>query len=114
MPEGSPRGHGKSHTGGKPVGRRVKLPRGSVRPFEVFINGQVQKEGLDYKIVDGEIVFRDPIIKEDLSELPTMRKIVLGLGLIGSYQRDETVDVEYHLGDERHFASDLAVIPEKT
>src|SRR5690349_5072494 len=114
MPEGSPRGHGKSHTGGKPVGRRVKMPRGAVRPIEVFINGQPQKEGLDYKLVDGEIVFREPILKEDLSGLPTLRKIVLGLGLVGSYQRDETVDVEYHLGEARHFASDLAVIPERT
>lgn len=110
MTEGSPRGHGKSVHGGRPVGRRVKLPRGAQRPFKVFINGQDQVEGLDYTIHEGEIVFREPILKEDLSELPMLRKVVLGLGLVGSYQRNETVDVEYSLSGERQFASDLAVI----
>lgn len=114
MSEGSPRGHGKSHRGGRPVGRRVKLPRGAADPIKVFINGNEQKLGLDYKILDGEIVFKEPIVKEDLSELSPVRKLVLGLGLVGSYQRNETVDVQYHLGTDRHFASDLEVIPEQT
>lgn len=111
MQEGSPRGHGSSHHGGKPVGRRVRLPRGAVDPIKVFINGHEQKLDLDYRIIDGEIVFREPILKEDLSGLSPLRKVVLGLGLVGSYQRDETVDVEYHLGESRHFSSDLEVLP---
>jgi hypothetical protein len=112
MAEGSPRGHGKAAHGGKPVGRRVKLPRGAARPIVVYINGQIQKEGLDYTLHEGHVVFAEPILKEDLSELPFLRKIVLGLGLVGSYQRNETVDVEYSLGGKREFASDLPVIPE--
>lgn len=112
MPEGSPRGHSESDRGGKPVGRRVKLPRGASEPIKVFINGHEQKAGLDYRIADGEIVFEEPIVKEDLSELPALRKLVLGLGLVGSYQRNETVDAEYGLGADRHFASDLEVIPD--
>lgn len=111
MSEGSPRGHGSSHQGGKPVGRRVRLPRGAVDPIRVYINGHEQKLDLDYRIVDGEIVFKEPILKEDLSALSPLRKVVLGLGLVGSYQRHETVDVEYHLGEVRHFASDLDVHP---
>ena len=112
MAEGSPRGHGKSAHGGKPVGRRVKLPRGAGGPIKVFINGQEQKQGLDYTLHEGTVVFREPILKEDLSELGVVRKFALGLGLVGTYQRDETVDVEYSLGDGRHFASDLAIVPE--
>ena len=112
MAEGSPRGHGKSAHGGKPVGRRVKMPRGAGRPITVYINGQVQQEGLDYTLHEGDVVFREPILKEDLSELPLLRKLVLGLGLVGSYQRDETVDVEYALGGQVHFASDLPVTPD--
>lgn len=114
MSEGSPRGHGKSHHGGKPAGRRVKLPRGASDPIKVYINGHEQKLGLDYEIVGGEIVFEEAILKEDLAGLSPFRKLVLGLGLVGSYQRNETVDVEYRLGSERHFASDLAVIPERS
>lgn len=112
MTEGSPRGHGKSAHGGKAVGRRVRLPRGAQRPIKVFINGQDQEEGLDYTLHEGEIIFREPILKEDLSELPLLRKMVLGLGLVGSYQRNETVDVEYLLSDGKQFASDLAVQPD--
>ncbi|MFN8151563.1 MAG: hypothetical protein U0R24_10630 [Solirubrobacterales bacterium] len=110
--QGSPRGHGKSEHGGKPVGTHVKLPRGAADPIKVYINGHEQKLGLDYNIVGGEIVFKEPILKEDLSELNPFRKVVLGLGLVGSYQRDETVDVEYSLEGKRQFASDLAVIPD--
>lgn len=111
--EPSGRGHGKSAEGGKPVGRRVKLPRGAQRPITVFINGQEQKEGVDYTHHEGDVVFRDPIMKEDLSELGAVRKLVLGLGLVGSYQKNETVDVEYRLsGGRREFASDLAVRPD--
>jgi len=108
----SSRGHGQSAHGGKPVGRRVKLPRGATRPIKVFINGQDQKEGVDYTLHEGEVVFREPILKEDLSELSVLRKLVLGLGLVGSYQKNETVDVEYALPSGKQFASDLPVIPE--
>jgi len=110
--EGSSRGHGKSAHGGKPVGRRVALPRGARRPIKVYVNGQEQREGVDYTVGEGEIAFRDPILKEDLGELGLLRKAVLGLGLVGSYQRNETVDVEYALGAGMQFASDLAVLPD--
>lgn len=113
MEQPSGRGHGKSAEGGKPVGRRVKLPRGARKPIKVFINGQEQKEGIDYTIHEGDVAFRDPIMKEDLSQLGAVRKLVLGLGLVGSYQKNETVDVEYALGGgRREFVSDLKVMPD--
>lgn len=112
MTEGSPRGHGRSASGGKAVGRRVKLPRGAKRPVKVFINGMEQEEGLDYTVHEGFVVFRDPILKEDLSGLSAFRKIVLGLGVVGSYQKNETVDVEYTLSGRTEFASDLTVMPD--
>lgn len=108
----SGRGHGKEAHGGKPVGRRVALPRGAGEPIQVHINGMEQKRGVDYTLHEGMIIFKDPILKEDLSQLPLMRKLVLGLGLVGSYQRNETVDVEYMIDGRRQLASDLAVEPD--
>lgn len=108
----SERGHGKTAHGGKPIGRRVKLPRGAEAPIEVYINGTVQTEGEDYRLFKGEIVFKDPIIKEDLKSLSPMRKFVLGLGMVGSYQRNETVDVQYQLNGRTELASDVAVTPD--
>lgn len=111
MAEPSGRGHGKSAHGGKPVGRRVRLPRGAQRPINVFINGSQQVEGNDYTLHEGVVIFREPILKEDLSSLSGMRKVMLGLGLVGSYQRNETVDVQYTLGGRVELASDLEIVP---
>jgi len=109
----SNRGHGSTAHGGKPVGRRVRVPRGAREPIKVYINGMEQTRGEDYTMHEGGIVFRDPILKEDLSELPAIRKFLLGLGLVGSYQRNETVDVEYMLNGRKEFASDLPVLPDQ-
>jgi hypothetical protein len=113
MSRGSSRGHGISEHGGKPVGRRVRLPRGAERPFKVFINGSEQVEGTDYEIAGGDtVIFREPIMKEDLRGLGPVRKVVLGLGLVGSYQKHEVVDVEYRIGAGTHLASNLEVQPD--
>ena len=112
MSRGSGRGHGISEEGGKEVGRRVRLPRGAGRPITVFINGSEQVEGTDYDIVDGTVIFREPILKEDLSRLGPVRKVVLGLGLVGSYQKHEVVDVQYRVGGRNELVSDLEVIPD--
>lgn len=107
----SKRGHGASERGGRPVGRRVPLPRGAERPIVVYINGARQTEGEDYSIRDGMVVFQHPIMKEDLRGLSPIRKLVLGLGVIGSYQKNETVDVEYGIDGKPQFASNLKPIP---
>lgn len=112
MTEASGRGHGISEEGGRAVGRRVLLPRGSQGPYTVFINGSEQVEGTDYEISAGKVIFREPIMKEDLSQLGAVRKLVLGLGLVGNYQKNEVVDVQYQLDGKTHLASDLPVEPD--
>lgn len=108
----SDRGHGKEAHGGVPVGRRVRVPNGAGEPIKVFINGMEQERGSDYTLHEGEIVFREPILKEDLKSLGFVRKLTLGLGLVGTYQRNETVDVEYRIGGRTHLASDVPVLPD--
>lgn len=98
--------------GGKAVGRRVRVPKGAEPPITVYINGSVQAEGTDYEIGGGRIIFREPIMKEDLSELGALRKLVLGLGLVGSYQKNEIVDIEYEVDGKVQLASDLPVEPD--
>jgi hypothetical protein len=112
MAERSGRGHGISEQGGKAVGRRVRLPKGAEPPITVFINGSKQVEGTDYEIGGGGVIFREPIMKEDLSALKPLRKLVLGLGLVGSYQKHEIVDIEYLIDGKVQLASDLPVEPD--
>jgi hypothetical protein len=112
MAEPSGRGHGASHEGGKAVGHRVRLPRGAQAPIKVFINGFEQVEGTDYDIGGGTVTFREPIIKEDLHQLGPVRKLVLGLGLVGSYQKNEVVDIQYRLEGRTQLASDMPIQPD--
>ena len=112
MVEPSGRGHGASHEGGKAVGRRVRLPKGAQAPIKVFINGSDQVEGVDYEIGGGTVIFREPIMKEDLSQLGAVRKLVLGLGLVGNYQKNEIVDIQYQVDGATQLASDLPIQPD--
>jgi hypothetical protein len=106
----SKRGHGLTDTEGVPVGRRVRLPKGAEQPYSVYINGVLQAEGEDYAVEGREIVFREPIVKE--GKLGGLRWLSIGLGLVGSYRKHETVDVEYRLAGKAHLASDLEVVGE--
>ena len=104
-------GQGEVPKGSEAVGRRVPLPRGARPPIAVYVNGVVQREGVDYELGDGELVFNRQIIKERVG---LGRWAAMYLGLFGTYRKHETIDVEYRLeGDDRpHLASDLAVLPD--
>lgn len=89
------------------AGRRVRLPRGAEPPIRVYVNGVEQREGPDYRLGSGDIVFARPIVKEE--RLGFWRWASLWIGLVGTYRRNETVDVEYRLGGRAKLASDLSV-----
>ena len=88
------------------AGRRVRLPRGAQEPIRVHINGVEQARGEVWDVREGHIVFSRPIIKEQVS---TGRWLAMYLGLFGSYRKNETVDVEYHLGGEPKLAPDVEI-----
>lgn len=92
------------------VGRRVRLPRGAEPPIVVYVNGVQQTKGDDYEVRGGEIVFARPIVKE--GKLGAMRWLSMLIGLVGSYRKHETVDVEYRLGGAVKLASDVEILPE--
>jgi hypothetical protein len=94
---------------GVEVGRRVRLPRGAERPIRVYVNGVEQREGTDYRIASGEIVFSRPIVKE--GKVGGVRWMAMLLGLFGTYRKHETVDVEYRLRGHVKLVSDAEVVP---
>jgi len=76
---------------------RALLPRDVTRPFEVFVNGVPQEEGVDY-VVDGvTLVFERDLRSE--GRLGFWRWLSMWLGIAGTYRRHETVDVVYWAGD---------------
>jgi hypothetical protein len=106
----SHRGLGSEAFGGTPVGNRVAVPAGAHEPISVYINGVEQTRGEDYDIKDGEIVFREPIYKENLRELNWFRKLGLGLGLFGWYERDESVDIQFQSSAGIKLVSDVPIL----
>jgi hypothetical protein len=87
------------------AGNRVRLPRGAEPPFTVYINGVEQREGVDYRVAAGEIVFLRPILKE--AKVGAARWLAMLIGLFGTYRKHETVDVEFRRGGKVELASDL-------
>jgi len=88
------------------AGRRVSLPEGAEKPIVVFVNGVAQDEGTDYLLRDNEILFTRDIIKEEKSG---KKKMVMLLGVVGFYNKDETIDVQYQQDGKTQLAGDLPV-----
>lgn len=88
------------------AGHRVPLPAGAERPITVFINGVPQAEGEDYELLNDEIVFNRQILKETVG---TFRWLIMLLGVIGTYRKNETVDVQFRREGRTELASDLPV-----
>lgn len=87
---------------------RVQLPHGVRPPFQVFVNGVPQQAGVDYDLADGVLLFRQELVQE--GKLGFWRWF-LGAWGIGTYRRNDTVDVRYELDGRPMVAHELAVTP---
>ena len=90
------------------AGRRVRLPANAERPITVYVNGVAQSEGEDYRIEGADIVFSRPIVKE--GRLGAIRWLSMLIGVVGSYRKHETVDVEYRSAGQVRLASDVEIL----
>jgi hypothetical protein len=88
------------------AGRRLKLPDGAEGPYAVFVNGVEQREGVDYNLRAGEIVFTREIVKEKVG---TGRWLAMYLGLFGTYRKNETIDLQFRRDGKTELLSDLPV-----
>jgi hypothetical protein len=70
----------------------VPLPRAVRAPFEVYVNGVHQKEGTDYTVHDGALIFDRELKKE--GKLGAWRWF-LGAWGVGTYRQNDSVDVSY-------------------
>lgn len=91
------------------AGRRIKLPAGAEAPYTVFVNGVEQREGADYNVRAGELVFTRQLVKERVG---TGRWLAMYLGLFGTYRKNETVDLQFQRGGRVELRSDLPITPD--
>jgi hypothetical protein len=74
-------------------GSQAKLPPGVRSPFEVYVNGVPQELGRDYRVEGGELVFERELVQQKLG----LRAWLLGFWGIGTYKRNDEVDIRYEL-----------------
>jgi hypothetical protein len=86
---------------------RVKLPPGVRSPFQVFVNGVPQELGADYQISSGELLFERELIQQKLG----FKAWFLGFWGIGTYKRNDEVDIRYEIEGRPTVAHALEVIP---
>jgi hypothetical protein len=86
---------------------RVRLPRDVRRPFEVYVNGVRQELGPDFRIVRGELVFSRELVSQKLG----LKAWLLGFWGIGTYKRNDVVDVRYQQDGRPTVAHALPITP---
>jgi hypothetical protein len=85
---------------------RVRLPHGVRAPFTVFVNGVRQQEGRDYRVVADMLLFDRELVQE--GRLGFWRWFWGAWG-IGTYRRDDQVDVAWDAGGSPRVAHKLDV-----
>jgi hypothetical protein len=87
---------------------KVRLPPGVREPYTVFVNGVRQELGRDFEVRDGTLLFSRPLVKE--------RKLglwqwFLGAWGIGTYGRNDQVDVTWEVDGMPRVAHALSIQP---
>jgi len=80
---------------------RVRLPADVVRPFEVFVNGVLQR--------DANLLFERPMKEE--GRLGLIRWASITLGIAGSYKQNDSVDIAYERNGQKVVAAKLPLEP---
>jgi hypothetical protein len=87
---------------------RVRLPRAVVPPFIVFLNGVRQTEGTDYRVERDVLVFERELVQE--GRLGFWRWFWGAWG-IGTYRKDDQVDVTWQVHGQPRVAHALDIEP---
>ena len=83
------------------------LPPEVRSPFEVYVNGVRQELGTDYRVSEGDLLFKRELISQKLG----LRAWLLGFWGIGTYKRNDEVDVRYEQEGRPTVAHALKIIP---
>jgi hypothetical protein len=85
------------------------LPRSVRAPFEVYVNGVHQKEGIDYLVRDRALIF-DRVLKKE-GKLGFWRWF-LGAWGVGTYRQNDSVDVRYEADGQPRLVEGLDIVAE--
>jgi hypothetical protein len=86
----------------------VSLPPEVRKPFTVYVNGVLQVEGTDYAVNGGELRFGRELAKEP--RVGFWRWFIGAFG-IGTYKRNDQVDVAWEIDGRPRVAHALDIAP---
>jgi hypothetical protein len=85
----------------------VRIPPHVKPPFEVYLSGVPQKEGVDYEIEGDALVFERELRKDKISGW----RWFLGAWGVGTYRQNDSVDIRYELRGRPMVAESLEIEP---
>jgi hypothetical protein len=85
----------------------VTLPPGVRQPFEVYVNGVRQELGADYRVSQGALLFERELVRQKLGRWAWF----WGFWGIGTYRRQDDVDVRYEVNGQPMVAHALKITP---
>jgi hypothetical protein len=87
----------------------ARLPCDVTRPFEVFVNGVLQEERVDYEVMGGVLLFEHDLRSE--GKLGFWRWASILVGMAGTYRQNDSVDVAYTVNGRKVVAARLPLEP---
>jgi hypothetical protein len=87
----------------------ARLPEDVTRPFEVFVNGVPQQEGVDFEVMGGVLLFERDLRKE--GKLGFWRWTSIIVGVAGTYRKNDSVDIVYQRAGQKVVATGLPLEP---
>lgn len=84
---------------------QIQLPPGVRSPFEVYVNGVRQELGADYTVSAGQLVFERELVQQKLGPWAWF----LGFWGIGTYKRNDEVDIRYEVDGQPTVARARAI-----
>jgi hypothetical protein len=89
------------------TGSRVSLPPDAGRPFQVFVNGVPQQEGVDFEVRGPYLVFDKVLIPPRKMTLKSYARLMFW----GRYKTEHSVDLVYRRDDAQGIANGLEILP---
>lgn len=83
----------------------VPLPADVGDDFEVYLNGVLQRAGVDFEVQGRTLVFEQSLRKDQISGW----RWLLGAWGVGTYRQDDQVDVRYETDGQPRVAHALPI-----
>jgi len=81
------------------------LPALVQEPFQVYVNGVLQRPSIDYELIDRTLVFPRTLRPE--AKMSRTQWVLGTLGIAGTYKKHHTVDVAYQYQGKPQVATGL-------